>query len=131
MNLDISERYRYRGPSTGMYLLENISHEEIRFLNERKKCLQSLRMNDADGHYDAEKTYEIILTNARQQLPRKQGHHYVLNITHPEKPLLELVPQDQKLPRNYWSSSTPIEDPNKKQKKRRFKFMDYSRKEGE
>ena len=96
MNVDIWQRYCYHGDPLKNSTTAVQSREDTGYLDQRMVDTQSLRIRDCQGIFDPERTYETILSNARQ-LPRKKGYHYVLNIKNPENPHLELVRETQKL----------------------------------
>lgn len=127
MSLDLAERYRYCGPPLREPVSSLGNNEDTKYLRQRMDDVQSLRIFDRNGNFDSEKTYTLILFNA-QQLPKKKGYQYALNIANQRSPHLELVPLTQRLfshhrilgaLTNQWE--------NKVNKRRGFRYIDFRR----
>jgi hypothetical protein len=80
--------WRYLGPVSPSI---SASNEDMLYLDACIKATEKARVRCSDRRIDWTRTYELILQGAREQLYRKPGHEYVLDITRPEHPELRLV----------------------------------------
>lgn len=110
MSASYFEPYRYHGllPRS---LLGPTTNEDITYAKERVRDAESLRAKDSQGHFNPLDTYKMILDHA-QELPRRKGFNYVLNISSPEHPKLVLLPHSAEVPQKHLTLQQIVEKIN-------------------
>lgn len=92
-----STTYRYFGPSLST---ESVLGRDSRTLKEKMDEISSFRSRDSEGRLKLTETCKIIFDRVRE-LPSYKGKIYVLNINDEENPKLEIVEENDSLPKHY------------------------------